>query len=149
MKITRILPLGIVALALTASGAAAHDGGGKGFQLTGKAIAPPAMIDLGAPGPSAGDQQIISMDVFKGAKRVGESHVVCTVVRPGIAQCENVTSLPGGQITASGVVTDAQEETSPFTQAITGGTGAYREAHGQLTVSEAGPQPATLTFEVR
>ena len=33
-------------------------------------------------------------------------------------------------------------------QAITGGTGAYRNAHGQLTVSEAGPQPATLTFQL-
>ncbi len=65
MKITRILPLGLVALALTATGAAAHDGG-KGFQLTGKAIAPPTLIDLGTPGPGPGDQQIISMNVFAG-----------------------------------------------------------------------------------
>ena len=56
--------------------------------------------------------------------------------------------LPGGQIVATGLVTAAQEETSPFMQAITGGTGAYRNAHGQLTVSEAGPQPATLTFQI-
>ena len=86
------------------------------------------------------------MEVFKGAKRVGESHVVCTVVREGFSQCGNVTSLPGGQIAAMGVVTDAQGETSPFTQAITGGTGIYRHVHGALTVSEAGPQPATLEF---
>ena len=64
------------------------------------------------------------MDVFKGDKRVGESHVVCTTVRAGIVQCDNVTSLPGGQIVATGLVTDAQEEQSPFTQAITGGTGS-------------------------
>ena len=61
---------------------------------------------------------------------------------------DNVTSLPGGQIAASGLVTSAQEETSPFVQAVTGGTGAYQRVHGQLTVDEAGPQPATLTFHL-
>jgi len=147
MKLMRFLPIPIVALALSAAGASAHDNG-NAFQLTGKAIAPPTNLDLGAPGPSVGDQQIISMDVFKGDKRVGESHVVCTTVRAGIVQCDNVTSLPGGQIVATGLVTDAQEEQSPFIQAITGGTGAYRNAHGQLTVSEAGPEPATLTFQI-
>jgi len=147
MKLMRFLPIPIVALALSAAGASAHDNGNT-FELTGKVVAPPANIDLGVPGPSVGDQQIISMDVFKGDKRVGESHVVCTSVRAGIVQCDNVTSLPGGQIVAAGLVTDAQEEQSPFTQAITGGTGYYRNAHGQLTVSEAGPQPATLTFQI-
>ena len=147
MNLMRFLPIPIVALALSAAGASAHDNG-NAFQLTGKAIAPPTNLDLGAPGPSVGDQQIISMDVFKGAKRVGESHVVCVTVRAGIVQCDNVTNLPGGQIVATGLVTDAQEEQSPFIQAITGGTGAYRNAHGQLTVSEAGPEPATLTFQV-
>ena len=148
MNLVKLLPVPVVALALAATSASAHDPG-KTLQLTGKALGPPTMLDLGAPGPSSGDQQIITMDVFKGAKRIGESHVVCTVVRPGTAQCENVTTLPGGQIAAAGVVTQAQEETSPFTQAISGGTGAYRTAHGQLTVSEAGPQPATLTFDLR
>jgi hypothetical protein len=153
MKITRLLPIPIVALALVATSASAHDTGGT-FKLTGKALAPPTQIDLGAPGLSAGDQQIITMDVFAGSKRVGESHVVCTMVRvdpttkASITQCDNVTSLPGGQIVAAGIVTSAQEEQSPFTQAITGGTGAYRNAHGQLTVSEAGPQPAVLTFQL-
>ena len=147
MKIKTLLPIPIVALALVATSASAHDNG-KSFELTGKAIAPPTQIDLGTPGPSTGDQQIISMDVFKGDKRVGESHVVCTVVREGIVQCDNVTNLPGGQIVATGLVTSEQEEQKPFTQAITGGTGVFRNAHGQLTVSEAGPQPATLTFQV-
>jgi hypothetical protein len=153
MKITRFLPIPFVALGLVAASASAHDNG-HGFKLTGKVIAPPAQLDLGAPGLSAGDQQIISMDVFAGPKRVGESHVVCSIVRvdpttkASTTQCDNVTSLPGGQLVASGLVTSAQEETSPFIQAITGGTGAYRNAHGQLTVSEAGPQPATLTFEL-
>lgn len=34
----------------------------------------------------------------------------------------------------------------PFKQAITGGTGAYIGAKGELTVDEAGDGPAHLTF---
>jgi hypothetical protein len=37
----------------------------------------------------------------------------------------------------------------PFDQAITGGTGAYKGARGQLTVDEAGDGPAHLTFDLR
>ena len=79
---------------------------------------------------------------------------MCSLVRVDpathafIAQCDNITHLPSGDIAASGLVTSAQEEQAPFTQAITGGTGAYKQAHGQLTVSEAGPQPATLAFDL-
>jgi hypothetical protein len=143
----RILPIAIVALALAATTASAHDAG-KTLTLTGKVVAPPTMVDLGTPGPSVGDQTIIAMDAFLGTKRVGTSHVVCTTVREGIAQCDNVTTVNGSQITATGLVTDEEEEKKPFVQAVTGGTGAYRSVHGELTVSEAGPQPATLTFRL-
>jgi hypothetical protein len=150
----KLLPLiAVPLLALAATAQADRHGDGGDFQLTGKTLAV-EQVDLGKPGLSLGDQQVITMDVFAGPKRVGESHVVCTVVRADAAthaftaQCENVTSLPAGQIAASGLVTSAQEETTPFTQAITGGTGAFKQAHGQLTVSEAGPQPATLTFDL-
>src|SRR4051794_9170304 len=148
MKLTRFL-IPAIAFAAIASTASAHDHG-KSLVLTGKALGPPAQIDLGAPGPSAGDQTIITMDLFKGAKRVGESHVVCTTVRvaqPTIVQCDNVSTVNGSQIAATGVVTSDEEEQTPFVQAITGGTGAFTDAGGQLTVSEAGPQPATLTFQ--
>ena len=153
-KILPLIAVPLVALGLVGTSASAspdkHQGG---FQLTGKVLGV-SQIDLGDPGFSTGDQQIITMDVFQGAKRVGESHVLCTMVRVDKTThafnglCDNVTSLPGGQISASGIVTSDDEEKRPFIQAITGGTGAYRNAHGQLTVSEAGPQPATLTFDL-
>ena len=144
----RLLPIPFIILAVIASTASAHEHG-KTFALTGKTLGPPAQIDLGAPGPSAGDELVLTMDLYKGSKRVGESHVVCTTVRvaqPSIVQCENVNTINGSTITASGVVTSDEEEQSPFAQAITGGTGAFSGAEGELTVSEAGPQPATLTF---
>jgi hypothetical protein len=148
----KLLPLtALLALGLAGTSLAEPQSHRDDLQLTGKVVAV-QKVDLGDAGDTLGDQQIISMDVFAGPKRVGESHVVCTVVRvqPGLTttQCDNVTSLPDGQITASGLVTSAQEETTPFVQAVTGGTGAYKQAHGQLTVAEAGPQPATLTFDL-
>jgi allene oxide cyclase-like protein len=150
----KILPLlAIPVLAFAATAHADRHGDGGDFKLTGKTLAV-EQVDLGTPGLSLGDQQVITMDVFAGPKRVGESHVVCTMVRVDpqthafTGQCDNVTSLPAGQITATGLVTSAQEETTPFVQAITGGTGLYKQAHGQLTVSEAGPQPATLSFDL-
>ncbi len=149
-KLLSLIAVPVLGLAATSAHADKHGNGGD-FKLTGKVVGF-TKLDLGDPGDKAGDQQIISMDVFQGTKRVGESHVVCTNVRVdstgSIAQCDNVTSLPTGQIVATGLVTSAQEEMSPFIQAITGGTGAYKQAHGQLTVSEAGPQPATLAFDL-
>jgi Allene oxide cyclase barrel like domain len=151
-KLLPLIAFPLLALGATTAQADKHGNGGD-FELTGKTLAV-EQVDLGKPGPSLGDQQVITMDVFAGPKRVGESHVVCTMVRVDAAthaftaQCENVTHLPTGDIAATGLVTSAQEEQAPFTQAITGGTGAYKQAHGQLTVSEAGPQPAVLTFDL-
>jgi hypothetical protein len=46
-------------------------------------------------------------------------------------------SLPEGQLTAQGLATVTETSPQPFTLAITGGTGAYRTAHGQLQVAPA------------
>ena len=46
-------------------------------------------------------------------------------------------------------MTSNEIEKVPFKQAITGGTGAYRSARGELTVDEAGDGPAHLTFDLR
>ena len=64
-----------------------------------------------------------------------------------MTQCLKTKSLPEGQIPAQGVVGSEQIEKVPFVQAVTGGTGASKTARGELTVNEAGPQPATLTYE--
>jgi hypothetical protein len=62
----------------------------------------------------------------------------------------NVTTIAAWS--ASGTKCTAQGsdeiEKVPFVQAITGGTGAYNGARGQLTVDEAGDGPAHLTFEL-
>ena len=95
---------------------------------------------------------VITEDVYKNGKRVGTSDIQCTVVRLQLpkfsAQCFNTTTLPGGQITAQGIVTSDELEQVPFKQAVTGGTGAYKGVTGQLTIDEAGDKPAEFTFEL-
>jgi hypothetical protein len=93
--------------------------------------------------------------VYAGDKKIGTSDLTCTIVRLDLpkhffaAECFNTTVLPGGQITAQGYVTSDEIEKVPFKQAITGGTGVYKRAHGELTVDEAGDGPAHLTFDLR
>jgi hypothetical protein len=105
--------------------------------------------------PKLGDISVITEDVVVGGKKIGTSDLTCTLVRLDLpkhffaAECFNTTVLPGGQITAQGYVTSDQIEKVPFEQAVTGGTGQYRDAGGVLTVDEAGDGPAHLTFDLR
>jgi hypothetical protein len=123
------------------------------FTVTTKTI-DEAQIDVGEPGPSLGDSNVITEDVYVGGKKIGTSDLTCTAVRIDpvkhsfAVECFNTTVLPGGQIAAQGVVTSAEVEKVPFKQAITGGTGAYKGVTGQLTVDEAGDGPAHLTFDL-
>ena len=86
---------------------------------------------------------VITEDVYKNGKRVGTSDIQCTIVRIQMpkfaAQCFNTTTLPGGQITAQGIVTSDELEKVPFEQAVTGGTGAYKG----VTASSRSTRPAT------
>jgi hypothetical protein len=146
-----LIAAALVAAALIASPSqASHKH--ETLTLTGKTLAN-EQIDVGEPGPSLGDMNVITEDVYRKGKRVGTSDIACTVVRIQMpkfaAQCFNTTTLPGGQITAQGIVTSDQIEQAPFVQAVTGGTGAYAGAEGELTVDEAGDGPATLTFELK
>ena len=149
--VVALAALAVMAAALIASPSEASHHGAKHFTLTGKTLAD-EQVDVGEPGPSLGDRQIITEDVYRGDRRVGTSDIECTVVRVDLpkfaVQCFNTASLPGGQITSQGVVTSDQIEKVPFEQAITGGTGAYEGVGGVLTVDEAGDNPAELTFEL-
>jgi hypothetical protein len=140
----------IAAIVIAQPSEASHDGP-KDFTLTGQSLAD-EKIDVGKPDPSLGDMNVITEDVHKNGKRVGASDISCTVVRIQMpkfeAQCLNTTTLPGGQITAQGIVISDSSRRVPFDQAITGGTGACKGVAGQLTVDEAGDKPAAFTFDL-
>jgi allene oxide cyclase-like protein len=114
-------------------------------------------LDLGASGPSVGDRFSVFGSVFRNDERAGMGGYECVTMlfRPGADpagqpealtdQCVATLSLPEGQITVQGLVD--RTGPVPVTLAITGGTGAYRTAHGELETSgpnEQGEEPLTL-----
>ena len=160
-KLLPIAAVALTALTLTTLSSAsatpshpAYQPNKQVFTLTTKTLEK-ADIDVGEPGLSLGDSNVITEDAYRDGKRVGTSDLTCTIMRLQFAprfffagQCLNTTTLPGGQITAQGVVTSDEIEKVPFQQVITGGTGIYKGVGGVLTVDEAGDGPAHLTFEL-
>ena len=113
-------------------------------------------LDLGGTGPSVGDRFSVFGDIYQDGERVGAGGYECVTLlfTPGpdpasepealTDQCTASLSLADGQITAQGLVD--RTGAVPVTIAITGGTGAYRTAHGELETSgpsEARNEPLT------
>ncbi len=115
-------------------------------------------LDLGDEGLSQGDRFVFSDEVFFEDEKVGVDGGECVIVlfTPGpdpdaepealTAQCVATVSLPDGQITAQGLVDFT--ETGAFTIAITGGTGKYRTAHGEVEVQEESADVDRLTLKL-
>jgi hypothetical protein len=110
-------------------------------------------IDVGAPGFSLGDEVVFAGDLFQGSEQVGRVGVVCTFVSTANAaqveaQCPGTATLPDGQITIQGVIVNRSLN---FTLPITGGSGAFDKARGQLVsrdVSTPTQPMVELTFEL-
>ena len=138
--------LAIVALGVLVSGAGVADAhGGKG-KKTLRLVATELQsefIDVGAPGPSLGDQLVISESLAKNGNDVGMSGVVCTVTHTTppydvvTFHCVATLSLQRGQITLQGLIeVQGPDDPGPFKVAITGGTGAFRGAGGVAVVRD-------------
>jgi hypothetical protein len=113
-------------------------------------------IDVPPSGPSVGDSNIFSETVTQSGKNVGVAGGICTTIRVTTKagkvatvtqQCVVTATLPKGQLTFQGMATFTN--TGPVsvpTFAITGGTGAYRTARGDITVSQlANPNQSKIT----
>ena len=63
-------------------------------------------------------------------------------------QCVATLALPEGQICVQGVRTGSLSAQQPprFTLAITGGTGAYKTAHGQVRIVDLNATDSRLTL---
>ena len=115
-------------------------------------------VDLGASGPSVNDRFSVFGDVLQDGQKVGTGGYDCVTLnfqagatpQPEPAaltdQCTGTFALPRGQITVQGLV-DRVGGTLPIAVAVTGGTGAYRTAHGQVETS--GPTDGDEPFTVR
>jgi hypothetical protein len=135
----------IVALAVLVLGvpfaSGTQQGGGRGaktIRLTATEVAF-NYLDLGDKGPTLGEQIVFADTLSHAGKMVGEDGGTCTVTRvvsqSGLTtHCVATLSLRYGQITVQGLVTFREGSEMPFTVAVTGGTGAYRSAGGELRV---------------
>jgi len=92
-------------------------------------------LDLGATGPSAGDQFGGNSTWSSGGKHVADVGATCTAtsLQPAQYQCILSARFAHGVLTAQ-TLWDVQS-TAPTDYAITGGSMAYRDATGDLTIS--------------
>jgi hypothetical protein len=103
-------------------------------------------IDNPPAGPSQGDEGVVHSPLFNRADaEVGtlDVHFVITSLDPFAVQAVFTASLARGQITAQGVAGEGQA----FTAAVTGGTGAFQNARGQVRVSFQANQ-VVLTYHL-
>jgi hypothetical protein len=109
-------------------------------------------LDVGAPGFSPGDQEVVAADLYRDGRKVGQNASSCQVVRvannAATVQCFITLSLPDGQISTQGLAISTGAGPGTFSLAITGGTGAYRTAHGQMRVTATATDEVPLTLQL-
>jgi hypothetical protein len=113
-------------------------------------------LDLGDNGFSLGDEIVFADDLLtaKGGAKLGADGGVCTVVRvddaasaTGTLQCPVTLSLRGGQLFTVGLVHLANGAlTGTQVVAVSGGTGEFRRAQGELAVEFLTPTEANYTI---
>ncbi len=115
------------------------------IQTTGRSF-----VDLPPAGSSPGDRVAFDNPLYNrtNTKHLGASQGECAQVgqAPNIFHCSAVFVLPDGQITTTGIADFAKP--SPVV-AITGGTGAYKTARGQVTFTQTSDTTDTITVELR
>jgi allene oxide cyclase len=107
------------------------------------------VTDTGAEGDSLGDILTFANPIYDeaDAEQVGTDQGFCVRVVVGEAwECMWTTFLADGQITVEGPFYDTKESTF----AITGGTGAYQNARGQMQLkfNAAGATRLDFIFEI-
>jgi hypothetical protein len=104
-------------------------------------------VDNAPTGDSTGDVVVGASDLFnKRDARIGTAHWSCVRTNPGLRHCTLTYFLQRGFLTLQGPYRD--DGTGTF--AITGGTGAYRTAHGWMDLtSTTTPDGETFVYRER
>jgi allene oxide cyclase len=124
---------GAMALLLATVIGASVSGASSTFTVVERATTD-VVIDVGAPGDSIGDSLAFGNQVFNAAntKKVGRDQGSCVRTKVGMAwECSWTTFLKDGQIVVQGPFFD---DGSDSTLAITGGTGSYAGARGEMVL---------------
>ena len=145
----------VIALLAIFAGAAAYAGSGSAPSdedtktlRFGVEFSPFNFLDLGEQGPTVGDETLFNDVLTRNGKAVGKQAGFCKVTAltaEGFdVECLQAISLPGGQITAQGLTTNAPVKRL----AITGGTGIYVGAEGDVRLVEFGNGRGSLTIRI-
>ena len=99
-------------------------------------------------GTALGDQIVFTSQLLKGDIEVGHQAGVCIVtsVARAEAQCVATYVLPGGQITGQALI--RLGDPAPYAGAITGGSGKYEGAEGEVRVQPVSGTRGILTFHL-
>ena len=139
----------VAALVVAATGAASghgHHGKGKTIRVVERATTD-TTVDNAPAGDSVGDLLAFGNELFdhRNATKVGTDQGSCVRTVPGEAfECTWTNSLAKGQITVQGPFLDAGDSTL----AITGGTGAYRNARGTMDLHARSATEFDFTFHL-
>jgi allene oxide cyclase len=146
----RVIALGLLAasaaLVVAVSATSGHDKGHNADRTV--AVVEHATTDAvtnGTAGDDVGNILTFANDVFNAAdtRKVGRDQGSCTRVVAGKSwECMWTTFLPKGHITVEGPFYDSRDSVL----AITGGTGAYRKARGQMKLESHNPAGTKFDF---
>src|SRR3954452_18822653 len=133
--------LAVAALAVPVVAMAKGRGHDRTFTLHATQITDEFM-DLGAPGLSPGDQAVFATAVSRDGRPEGTTGGSCTVTNLNAdntftATCQATSRLRGGLLTTQALVTFRNGVQPPFQLAITGGTGVYSGASGEVEVQQS------------
>jgi hypothetical protein len=106
------------------------------------------LVSVSTKGPSLGDEIVFSQKLLQDGNEVGHAGAVCTTVslERQEAQCIATYSFSGGQITAQTLI--ILGSMAPYLVTITGGSGEYEGAEGEIQVSPVSASQGMLTFDL-
>jgi allene oxide cyclase len=147
--LTGVAILLVAALVVAATGAASghgHHGKGKTIRVVERATTD-TNVDNAPAGDSVGDLLAFGNELFdhRNQKKVGTDQGSCIRTVVGQAyECSWTNSLAKGQIVVQGPFLDAGDSV----MAITGGTGAYRNARGTMDLHARSATEFEFTFHI-
>lgn len=157
MHKTIVTLIGAAAAAMVISGAAlaaastirtAPAAGGQTITLKATAVSLTCIPVPGQkPGPEVpGDQCVFSENLTRNGAPYGHNAIHCVVATTNDLVCTAAWMLPDGQITVAG---DAGSTTGTRKLLpVLGGTGAYQDASGQVTIINTSSSTSTVTFHL-
>ncbi|MEP6477395.1 MAG: allene oxide cyclase family protein [Actinomycetota bacterium] len=104
------------------------------------------VTDTGGAGDTAGDLLTFANPIYQNGEQVGRDQGDCIRIDPaeGKWECRWITYVGGGGITVEGPFYDTKDST----MAITGGTGRFRNARGQMVLHALSSTKFQFTFTV-